>query len=82
MAQSASTAAQEELKTNKVPLGYRDGCSSLLIPLNQCRRKNAYVPWECNHERHAYELCQYNDFIRRTKELSKRKLQAVEAEET
>lgn len=29
--------------------------SSLLIPLNLCRRKNNYKPWDCHHERHAYE---------------------------
>ncbi|KAF8590291.1 hypothetical protein K439DRAFT_1382292 [Ramaria rubella] len=77
----STTASQEELKAHKVPLGYRDGCSSLLIPLNLCRRKNFYLPWECEHERHVYEQCQYNDFIRRTKELSKRKMKALEAAE-
>lgn len=28
---------------------------SLLIPLNVCRRKHNYLPWECEHERHTYE---------------------------
>lgn len=28
---------------------------SLLIPLNTCRRKNMYLPWECEDERHVYE---------------------------
>jgi hypothetical protein len=27
----------------------------LLIPLNACRRKNYYLPWECEDERHGYE---------------------------
>ena len=27
----------------------------LLIPLNACRRKNYYLPWECENERHGYE---------------------------
>ena len=27
----------------------------LLIPLNACRRKTAYMPWECTDERHGYE---------------------------
>lgn len=30
---------------------------SLLIPLNVCRRKNNFKPWECDHERHTYEKC-------------------------
>ncbi|KAF5310952.1 hypothetical protein D9619_008089 [Psilocybe cf. subviscida] len=52
--------------------------SSLLIPLNLCRRKNNYKPWDCHHERHAYEQCQYDDYVRRMKELSKQKLAAAE----
>ncbi|KAG6375155.1 hypothetical protein JVT61DRAFT_3362 [Boletus reticuloceps] len=33
----------------------------LLIPLNVCRRKNFYLPWECENERHGYEKCQYDE---------------------
>ena len=29
--------------------------SRLLLPLNVCRKKNLYLPWECEHERHEYE---------------------------
>ena len=29
----------------------------LLLPLNVCRKKNFYLPWECEHERHEYERC-------------------------
>ncbi|KAJ7896439.1 NADH-ubiquinone oxidoreductase B18 subunit-domain-containing protein [Mycena olivaceomarginata] len=54
---SSTTASQEELKTHRVPIQWRDGCSALLIPLNVCRRKTLYMPWECDHERHAYEKC-------------------------
>jgi len=78
---SSMTASQEELKANKVPLGYRDQCSSLLIGLNVCRRNNYYVPWECTDERHGYEKCQYDDYMRRMKVLSKRKLAAAAEEE-
>jgi len=46
----------------------------LLIPLNVCRKGTLYMPWECENERHAYEKCQYDDYMRRMKELSKRKL--------
>ncbi|KAF8334995.1 NADH-ubiquinone oxidoreductase B18 subunit-domain-containing protein [Cantharellus anzutake] len=65
-----------------LPLGYRDHCSTLLVPLNKCRRTNNYAPWECEHERHAYEKCQYDDYIRRMKALSKQKLQALSGEES
>ncbi|EJD00783.1 uncharacterized protein FOMMEDRAFT_157890 [Fomitiporia mediterranea MF3/22] len=78
---SATTASQSELKANKVPLGWRDQCSSLLIPLNVCRRNNSYVPWKCENERHSYEACQYQDYMRRMKVLSKQKLAAAEEAE-
>jgi len=75
---SSTTASQEELKANRVPLAWRDSCSALLIPLNVCRKKMMYKVWECDHERHIYEKCQYDDYVRRMKELSKQKLAAAE----
>jgi len=78
---ASTTASQTELKAKKVPLGWRDQCSSLLIPLNVCRRDKYYLPWECNDERHAYEECQYKDYMRRMKELSKQKIAALEEDE-
>ncbi|KAJ3523826.1 hypothetical protein NMY22_g11268 [Coprinellus aureogranulatus] len=78
---SSTTASQEELKKHRVPLGWRDGCSALLIPLNVCRRKHNFQPWECDHERHTYEKCQYDDYFRRMKELAKQK-QAALAEDS
>ena len=29
------------------------------------RRKSFYLPWKCEHERHAYEVCQYKEYKRR-----------------
>ncbi|KZV62551.1 hypothetical protein PENSPDRAFT_550740, partial [Peniophora sp. CONT] len=75
---SATTASQEELKAHRIPLGWRDQCSALLIPLNVCRREHLYLPWECEHEKHAYEKCQYDDYVRRMKALSKLKLKQAE----
>ncbi|KAJ7785217.1 NADH-ubiquinone oxidoreductase B18 subunit-domain-containing protein [Mycena maculata] len=75
---SSTTASQEELKAHRVPVQWRDGCSALVIPLNICRRKSLYMPWECEHERHAYEKCQYDDYIRRMKVAAKLKLAAAE----
>ncbi|KAK0237816.1 B18 subunit of NADH:ubiquinone oxidoreductase [Armillaria nabsnona] len=73
---SSTTASQSELKANGVPLHWRDSCSALLIPLNVCRTKNNFLPWECEHEKHAYEKCQYDDYIRRMKELARLQAQA------
>ncbi|KAJ7445225.1 B18 subunit of NADH:ubiquinone oxidoreductase [Mycena galericulata] len=75
---SETTASQEELKAHRVPVQWRDGCSALVIPLNICRKKSLYMPWECDHERHAYEKCQYDDYLRRMKEAQKLKLAAAE----
>lgn len=55
------TASLEEAQAARLPLGYRDACSayvgpsdpSLLIPLNQCRRKTLYAPWKCEEERYV-----------------------------
>ncbi|KAI6039210.1 B18 subunit of NADH:ubiquinone oxidoreductase, partial [Pisolithus marmoratus] len=52
---SSHIASQEELKAAKVPVAWRDQCSSLLIPLNVCRRQTYYLPWQCENERHSYE---------------------------
>lgn len=45
-------ATQEEMKAMRVPLGYRDSCAHLLIPLNQCRLREFYLPWKCEEERY------------------------------
>lgn len=58
---------QADLQNAKIEIGYRDYCAHLLIPLNACRRKNFYLPWKCEHERHEYEKCEYLDYMRRVK---------------
>ncbi|RSH92582.1 hypothetical protein EHS25_008027 [Saitozyma podzolica] len=76
---ASTTASQAELNAERVPLGWRDQCSALLIPLNKCRRKELYLPWKCEDERHGYEKCQYDDFIRRGKLLVRQKKASAEA---
>ncbi|GHJ88744.1 hypothetical protein NliqN6_5146 [Naganishia liquefaciens] len=78
---SSQTASQSEMDAARVPLGWRDQCSALLIPLNKCRHKTLYAPWACEDERHGYEKCQYDDYMRRMKQLSAQKRAAAEAEE-
>lgn len=56
---------QEELAAAKVPLGWRDFCAHLLVPLNECRRANFFLPWTCEDEKHVYEKCQYVEYKRR-----------------
>ncbi|CAM9939612.1 unnamed protein product [Phaeothamnion confervicola] len=50
---------EEDMMDAKLPIALRDHCAHLLIPLNKCRRATTYAPWECEHERHVYEKCQY-----------------------
>ena len=54
------------MKKARIPMANRDYCVDSLIPLNECRRENYYLPWKCEHERHAYELCQYKLYKLRT----------------
>ncbi|BGP07150.1 hypothetical protein JCM10049v2_002980 [Rhodotorula toruloides] len=72
-------ATQEEAKKARLPLGWRDQCGKLLIPLNVCRHDNLYMTWKCDDERHAYEKCQYEDYISRMKLLSAKKAAEAEA---
>ena len=58
---STMHATQEQLRDAKVDLAYRDFCAHLLIPLNDCRKANYFLPWRCEHERHVYEKCQYKE---------------------
>ncbi|KZO93759.1 hypothetical protein CALVIDRAFT_600477 [Calocera viscosa TUFC12733] len=73
----STVASEEDMKRAHLPLGYRDQCSALLIPLNKCRRKSLYLPWECENERHSYEKCQYEDYMRRMKKLADQKANAA-----
>jgi hypothetical protein len=55
-------ATLEELRESRIPLAWRDGCVDLLLPLNTCRNNSKYLPWKCEHERHTYEKCLYDEF--------------------
>lgn len=71
---------QEEMKKARIDIGYRDFCAHLLIPLNQCRRREFYLPWKCEAERHAYEKCEYFDYKRRVlKKTAEREAQLQQA---
>ncbi|KAJ2753213.1 hypothetical protein GGI19_003290 [Coemansia pectinata] len=63
-------ATAKEMAEARLPLRYRDYCAHMLIPLNKCRHKTMYLPWKCEEERHAYEKCEYEDFMRRSKMLA------------
>lgn len=54
-------ATQKEMQDARIPLGWRDSCADLLIPLNKCRSETYYLPFKCQDERHVYEKCQYDE---------------------
>ena len=40
-------ASRTAMAEARLPLQYRDTCAHLLIPLNQCRTREYYLPWKC-----------------------------------
>ncbi|KAG6555415.1 hypothetical protein Mapa_002642 [Marchantia paleacea] len=58
-------ATQDEMVNARVPIGSRDLCAHLLIPLNKCRSSTYYLPWKCEDQRHSYEKCEYELFLER-----------------
>ena len=77
-------ASPDQMKESRVPLGYRDACGAysgrrrmltrraagMLIPLNECRRETWWAPWKCTEERHAYEHCQYDEYMKRVEAMN------------
>eukprot|EP00658_Telonema_sp_P-2_P081030 TRINITY_DN819_c0_g1_i2.p1 TRINITY_DN819_c0_g1~~TRINITY_DN819_c0_g1_i2.p1 ORF type:complete len:125 (+),score=38.66 TRINITY_DN819_c0_g1_i2:73-447(+) len=59
--------SMDEMMAERVDPAFRDYCAHLLIPLNQCRRREWYLPWKCNPERHAYEKCEFDEYMTRMK---------------
>ena len=57
----------EDVSQRRIPTRYRDGCVDLLAPLTDCRHTNFFLPWKCTKERHTYEKCLYEEFVRRRK---------------
>jgi len=58
-AEPKTTQDVAAMQAAKLPLAYRDKCGHLLIDLNKCRREHKFKMWECGHERHTYEECEY-----------------------
>jgi NADH dehydrogenase (ubiquinone) 1 beta subcomplex subunit 7 len=67
----------ELLKKHRIPLGLRDSCAHLLIPLDECRRETLFNPDRCTHQRHTYEECQFIAWSQRVED--KKQMKAAEA---
>merc|ERR1719462_736558 len=64
-----------------LPLKHRDYCAHYYISYRKCKRDAGKFDFSaCNHEKHEWEHCQYDDFVMRMKEYEReRRLQSREA---
>lgn len=56
-------ATEQEMKDARIPVAWRDYCAHILIKLNKCRHENYYRMNKCVELRHAYEKCQYDEYV-------------------
>ncbi|KAJ8040932.1 NADH dehydrogenase [ubiquinone] 1 beta subcomplex subunit 7 [Holothuria leucospilota] len=62
-------ATQEEMNAAMLPLDRRDYCAHLYIKYLACKQENPLgVHIKCKHEKHEYDLCEYEDYVLRMKE--------------
>ncbi|KAJ3375081.1 hypothetical protein GGF31_005803 [Allomyces arbusculus] len=59
-------ATKEQMDAAKVPYLFRDFCAHLYIEMEQCRKTHPFMAGpKCHGQKHAYEECQYREYIRR-----------------
>ncbi|KAJ3655678.1 hypothetical protein Zmor_014799 [Zophobas morio] len=61
-------ATEEQMRSAKIPPSERDYCAHHLLKFMACRKEN--WPWvvNCEHEKHVYATCKYDDYVIRMKE--------------
>ncbi|PSN34255.1 NADH dehydrogenase [ubiquinone] 1 beta subcomplex subunit 7 [Blattella germanica] len=64
-------ATEAEMESAKLPLEDRDYCAHLLIKYRACRADKAPWLYQCEHEKHVYLNCEYEDYIIRMKEFER-----------
>jgi len=77
-------ATEDEMIKAKLPLKYRDYCAHYFISYMKCKRDaGPFGFYSCDHEKHDWEHCQYEDFVMRMKEYERerRLLQREKAQE-
>jgi len=70
-------ATKAELESAKVHPSHRDYCSHYLLNYRKCRKDNWPFPVNCEHEKHEYLHCQYDDYIMRMKEYERERRMMV-----
>jgi len=75
-----TTAGGSAVHAHMLSMGMviRSGCCACTLTckdtlytlcMHTCRYANFFLPWKCDHERHSYEKCQYEEFERRVKQM-------------
>uniref|UniRef100_A0A0N5A7R3 NADH dehydrogenase [ubiquinone] 1 beta subcomplex subunit 7 n=1 Tax=Syphacia muris TaxID=451379 RepID=A0A0N5A7R3_9BILA len=65
-------ASWEEMNDWDLTFGQRDYCAHLLIDLKRCQVQNAPIAgYMCDDARHAYDKCEYDDYLMRIKEFER-----------
>lgn len=54
-------ATEEQLRSAKIKHKDRDYCAHLLLEYQACRKDNWPFPVKCQHEKHHYLNCQYDE---------------------
>jgi len=71
--QRVSLATEAEMDSAKLTAKERDYCAHKLIKLKACRQEANPFYWNCDHYRHEYEECEYQDQVLRMKEYEREK---------
>lgn len=66
-----TAATPEQLSSAKIPLQYRDYCADQLLKYQVCRYKHMPFVVKCHCEKHAYLVCEKEDYIIRMKEFER-----------
>lgn len=54
-------ATEEQMRSAKLKLNERDYCAHLLLKFRGCRREHWPFVVKCEHEKHEYLNCQYEE---------------------
>ncbi|XP_065173393.1 NADH dehydrogenase [ubiquinone] 1 beta subcomplex subunit 7-like [Atheta coriaria] len=70
---------EQEMYSAKIPLNDRDYCIDQLMVFRACRKDNWPFAVNCEHEKHVYLNCQYDDYVNRMKEYERERRLMVRA---
>ncbi|XP_043663843.1 NADH dehydrogenase [ubiquinone] 1 beta subcomplex subunit 7 [Vespula pensylvanica] len=64
-------ATDAEMKAARIPKRFRDYCAHKFLELEDCRKYHFPMMNKCDHQNHAYQQCQYEDYVLRMKEFER-----------